>query len=271
MLARVKTHLTLKTLHENLEHLVAERTQALEKAKILAETASQAKTQFLTRMSHEFKTPLNSILGFAQLLEQQILDGETELLFTSRNYILDSGKHLLRLVDDVLDIANIENQQLKLSLGKVKVDDVIKTAITSVKEQADDAGISITYTPSHLRAIANNDRLVQVVTNLLSNAIKFNIEQGMVNVEAQVIDQNQIEISIKDTGVGIIPEEEEKLFLPFTRLSYAEEQEIPGIGLGLSQSRYLVSEMNGHINFNSQVGQGSVFSISLPRAKENQR
>jgi len=268
VLARVKTHLTLKCLHENLEHQVAERTQALEKAKTLAETASQAKTQFLTHMTHEFKTPLNSILGFAQLLEQQILDGETEELFTSRKYILDSGKHLLQLVEDVLDIANIENQQLKLSLENVDVDEVVETAISLVQDQADDLGISIIFTSSKLKVIANKDRLIQVITNLLSNAIKFNFDNGMVNIDVQVNDQYQVEISIKDTGVGIIPGEEESLFMPFTRLSYAEEQEIPGIGLGLSQSRYLVSEMNGHIDFHSQVQQGSVFSVRLPQAKQ---
>jgi two-component system, sensor histidine kinase and response regulator len=268
VLARVKTHLTLKCLHENLEHRVAERTAALEKAKTLAETANQAKTQFLTRMTHEFKTPLNSILGFAQLLEQQVLAGEMEELLTSRDYIIDSGKHLLRLVDDILDIANIENQQLKLSLENISVDEVIKTAINSVKDQADDSAISISFTDSKLKVVANKDRLIQVITNLLSNAIKFNFDKGLVNIEVQLIDQRQIEISIKDTGVGIVPEEEENLFMPFTRLSYAEEQGIPGIGLGLSQSRYLVSEMNGHIKFHSQVGQGSVFSVRLPQANE---
>jgi len=270
VLARVKTHLTLKCLHENLEHRVAERTEALEKAKNLAETASQAKTQFLTRMTHEFKTPLNSILGFAQLLEQQILDGETEELFISRKYILDSGRHLLGMVEDVLDIADIENQQLKLSLENIHVDEVVKAAISSVKELADDSGISITFTSSTLKVIANKGRLIQVIKNLLSNAIKFNVEQGFVDIDVQIVNPYQVEISIKDTGVGILPEEQKSLFMPFTRLSYAETQEIPGIGLGLSQSKYLISEMNGHINFHSQIGQGSVFSIRLPKANSDQ-
>ena len=270
VLARVKTHLTLKCLHENLEHRVAERTEALEKAKNLAETASQAKTQFLTRMTHEFKTPLNSILGFAQLLEQQILDGETEELFISRKYILDSGRHLLGMVEDVLDIADIENQQLKLSLENIHVDEVVKAAISSVKELADDSGISITFTSSTLKVIANKGRLIQVIKNLLSNAIKFNVEQGFVDIDVQIVNPYQVEISIKDTGVGILPEEQKSLFMPFTRLSYAETQEIPGIGLGLSQSKYLISEMNGHINFHSQIGQGSVFSIRLPQTNSDQ-
>jgi len=270
VLARVKTHLTLKCLHENLEHRVAERTEALEKAKNLAETASQAKTQFLTRMTHEFKTPLNSILGFAQLLEQQILDGETEELFISRKYILDSGRHLLGMVEDVLDIADIENQQLKLSLENIHVDEVVKAAISSVKELADDSGISITFTSSTLKVIANKGRLIQVIKNLLSNAIKFNVEQGFVDIDVQIVNPYQVEISIKDTGVGILPEEQKSLFMPFTRLSYAETQEIPGIGLGLSQSKYLISEMNGHINFHSQIGQGSVFSVCLPKANSDQ-
>jgi signal transduction histidine kinase len=267
VLARVKTHLTLKCLHENLERRVAERTEELEKAKVLAETANQAKTQFLSRMTHEFKTPLNSILGFSQLQEQQIMDRDSDNLVISREYIFNAGTHLLSLVENVLDLAHIENQQLKLILEKVNLDETIEAAINAVKEQAKELSIKISYNPSPIKVIANKTRLIQVFTNLVSNAIKFNYKQGLVNVEVKIIDQDQVEVSIMDTGVGIAAEDKEHIFMPFSRLSYAEKHEIPGIGIGLSQSKYLVEEMNGNINFHSQIGQGSVFSVRLTLAK----
>ena len=267
VIARVQNHLTLKFLHENLERRVVERTEQLEKAKVLAETANQAKTQFLSRMTHEFKTPLNSILGFSQLQEQQIHDRDTDSLVTSREYIFNAGTHLLSLVENVLDLAHIENQQLKLVLEKVNLDETIEAAIDAVKEQADELAIEISYNPSPINVVANKTRLIQVFTNLLSNAIKFNYKQGLVNVEVKMVEQDQVEVSIMDTGVGIAPEDTEHLFMPFTRLAYAEKQEIPGIGIGLSQSKYLIEEMNGNIDFHSQIGQGSVFSVRLTLAK----
>jgi len=270
VIARVQNHLTLQFLHENLERRVVERTEQLEKAKVLAETANQAKTQFLSRMTHEFKTPLNSILGFSQLQEQQIIDSDTDNLVISREYIFNAGTHLLSLVENVLDLAHIENQQLKLILEKVDLDETIKAAINAVKEQAEALSIEISYNPLPINVIANKARLTQVFTNLLSNAIKFNYKQGLVNVEVKITEQEQVEVNIMDTGVGIAPEDTEHLFMPFTRLSYAEKQEIPGIGIGLSQSKYLVEEMNGNIDFHSQIGQGSVFSVRLTPATNGQ-
>lgn len=266
VLARVKTHLTLKCLHENLERRVAERTKELEKAKILAETANQAKTQFLSRMSHEFKTPLNSVMGFAQLLELQILDNETEKALASREFIIEAGKHLIELVDDVLDIAHMENQQLKLALENVSINEVLESSINLNREQADEAGISIDYNLPELSVTGNKHRLEQVFNHLLTNAIKFNFKHGMVSIDAKVVDDDQVEVSFMDTGVGIADEDEETLFMPFTRLAYAERHEIPGAGVGLSQSKYLVEEMNGSIDFHSQIGQGSVFSVRFPQA-----
>jgi len=270
VIARVQNHLTLQFLHENLERRVVERTEQLEKAKVLAETANQAKTQFLSRMTHEFKTPLNSILGFSQLQEQQIIDSDTDNLVISREYIFNAGTHLLSLVENVLDLAHIENQQLKLILEKIDLDETIKAAINAVKEQAEALSIEISYNPLPINVIANKARLTQVFTNLLSNAIKFNYKQGLVNVEVKITEQEQVEVNIMDTGVGIAPEDTEHLFMPFTRLSYAEKQEIPGIGIGLSQSKYLVEEMNGNIDFHSQIGQGSVFSVRLTPATNGQ-
>jgi signal transduction histidine kinase len=270
VIARVQNHLTLQFLHENLERRVVERTEQLEKAKVLAETANQAKTQFLSRMTHEFKTPLHSILGFSQLQEQQIIDSDTDNLVISREYIFNAGTHLLSLVENVLDLAHIENQQLKLILEKVDLDETIKAAISAVKEQAETLSIEISYNPSPINVIANKARLIQVFTNLLSNAIKFNYKQGLVSIEVKITEQEQVEVNIMDTGVGIAPEDAEHLFMPFTRLSYAEKQEIPGIGIGLSQSKYLVEEMNGNIDFHSQIGQGSVFSVRLTPATNGQ-
>ncbi|OUR64618.1 hypothetical protein A9Q79_04765 [Methylophaga sp. 42_25_T18] len=264
VIVRVRNHLTLKCLHEDLERRVAERTGELARAKHLAEMANQAKTQFLSRMSHEFKTPLNAIMGFSQLQEQQIIDGETDKLLAGREFIIDAGKHLLSLIDDVLDIAHMENKLLKLLLEHVDLNNVIMVAITTLKKQADDASISINYNGTDLNVKANNERLKQVFINLLSNAIKFNSERGLINIEVNTIEGYQVEVSIMDTGVGISPEDKDKIFMPFTRLDYAEKNEIPGVGIGLAKSKYLVEEMKGSIHFESQPEQGCIFFIRLP-------
>jgi len=270
VIARVQNHLTLKFLHENLERRVVERTHELEKAKVLAETANQAKTQFLSRMTHEFKTPLNSILGFSQLQEQQIAESDTNNLVISREYIFNAGTHLLSLVENVLDLAHMENQQLKLPLEKVSINETLESSININREMADEAGISIDYNLLEVSIQGNKHRLEQVFNNLLTNAIKFNFKHGMVSINVKIVDDDQVEVSFMDSGVGIADEDEERIFMPFTRLAYAEKHEIPGAGIGLSQSKYLVEEMNGSIDFHSQLGQGSVFSVRFPRAKNSQ-
>lgn len=269
VIVRVRNHLTLKCLHEDLEHRVAERTAELARAKYLAELANQAKTQFLSRMSHEFKTPLNAIMGFSQLQESQILDGETDKLLAGRELIEDAGKHLLSLVDNVLDVANMENRQLKLVLEPVDLNHTIEDAIDMVRELAETAGVSINYNAINLTVNANSERLKQVFTNLLTNAIKFNSAQGLVNIEAKKVEAHQVEISIMDTGIGISSEDKERIFMPFTRLDYAEKNEIPGVGIGLAQSKYLVEEMKGSIHFESQPEQGCIFYVRLPLAKDD--
>jgi signal transduction histidine kinase len=266
VLARVKNHLMLKTLQEDLEQQVEKRTAALSKAKGLAEAASQEKSRFLSRMSHELRTPLNAILGFAQLQKKHI-NSESKVLTTSQQYILEAGYHLLSLVDDMLDISSIENNKLKLTLQDIAIDQIIEAAIHLVKEQANQAGISIDYQRSSLSIVADKTRFQQIIMNLLVNAIKYNREQGSINVEVNIIEGGQVQVNIKDTGVGISNEDRDKLFNPFTRLDYAEEHEIQGVGTGLSLSKYLVEAMDGSIGFDSQLGVGSVFYVRLPLGK----
>jgi len=267
VIARVRNHLTLKCLHEELEHQVAVRTGELAKAKHLAEMANQAKTKFLSRMSHEFKTPLNAILGFTQLQEQQILAGEIEKVLAGRDCIMDAGNHLLSLVNDILDVADMENQQLKFSVEKVDLNNVILVAVRAIQPQANKLGITINYNQTDLMIDADEHHLRQVFSNLLTNAIKFNLPQGSVNIEVKQIEGQQVQIGIMDTGVGIEREYKEKIFMPFLRLEYAKKNEIAGAGIGLYQAQYLVNEMKGSLTFESFPKQGSLFLVRLPLNK----
>ncbi|OUR73188.1 hypothetical protein A9Q78_04400 [Methylophaga sp. 41_12_T18] len=267
VIARVRNHLTLKCLHEELEHQVAERTGELARAKHLAEMANQAKTKFLSRMSHEFKTPLNAVLGFTQLQEQQIIAGEVEKVLAGRDCIMDAGNHLLSLVNDILDVADMENRQLKFSVEKVDLNNVILAAVRGIQQQANKLGIAINYNQTDLTIDADEHHLRQVFSNLLTNAIKFNSPQGLVNIDVKQIEGQQVQISIMDTGVGIDREYKEKIFMPFLRLEYAEKNEIAGAGIGLYQAQYLVNEMKGTLTFESLPKQGSLFFVRLPLNK----
>lgn len=238
--------------------------QILKRAKEEAERANQAKSDFLSRMSHELRTPLNAILGFAQLMQMDDLDTDQA---ESVDQILKAGRHLLGLVDEVLDIARIEAGRMSLSPEPVPVEEVVQEAWGLVRQRAADRDIEFVAKPDacNVHVLADRQRLKQVLLNLMSNAVKYNKEGGSVRVDCST-DEGMVRVSVSDTGEGIAESKMEHLFEPFERLG-AEESGVEGTGIGLALSRGLVEAMDGIMGAESVQGEGSTFWLELPVAE----
>jgi signal transduction histidine kinase/CheY-like chemotaxis protein len=252
---------------------VANRTQdleltlaALDRARNTSDEANKAKSQFLSRMSHELRTPLNAVLGFAQVLELGALDdGQKQ----ATNQILKGGRHLLELINEVLDLSRIEAGDLNLSPEPVLVADMVEEAVDLVRPLASNAGVDLTSTGSgtcNRYVLADRQRTKQVILNLLSNAIKYNRPGGTIVVFCQQRDGHTARVSVADTGFGIPAEKLGLVFDPFERLD-ADGRGIEGSGIGLALSQQLAQAMGGSLGVESTVGQGSTFWLDLPSAE----
>jgi PAS domain S-box-containing protein len=246
------------------EALEAARAEA-ERAREAAETANQAKSEFLSRMSHELRTPMNSILGFAQLLDRRSPTPEQK---KGVDQILRAGRHLLNLINEVLDIARIESDRQQLSLEPVRVDTALVEAINLIRPLAAQNSVTV---PDPLPAPgrwvhADRQRLAQVLLNLLSNGVKYNRTGGSVRVVWEEA-EGRVRIGVRDTGRGIAPERMAELFVPFARLG-AEETGVEGTGLGLALSHRLAEAMGGSLTCESEPGRGSTFWLELPVAED---
>ena len=236
---------------------------ALTDAKFAAEKANMAKSDFLSSMSHELRSPLNAILGFAQLMESDS-PPPTPSQTASIEQILQGGWYLLKLINEVLDLSAIESGKLSLSLEPVSLIEVILECQTMIEPQAQKRGIQLTFTRFDSQWFVNADRtrVKQVLINLLSNSIKYNHERGSVVVDYTASTPGRIRISVTDTGAGLPPEKLAQLFQPFNRLGQETSAE-EGSGIGLVVSKRLVELMEGVIGVESTVGVGSVFWIEL--------
>jgi len=214
-------------------------------------------------MSHELRTPLNGIIGFAQLLELEVQGAEQR---ESVEMILKSGRHLLDLINEVLDIARIEAGKLALSLEPVLVSEVVAAALDMLRLEAATKRIEVVVTVLEGYVMADRQRLQQVVLNLLSNAMKYNRAGGVVRVSCEADPSGRVRLSVSDTGRGIAPEMMGRLFKPFDRLG-AEQTGIEGTGLGLVLSHHLVEAMGGSLSAASEIGQGTTFTVELRRAE----
>lgn len=230
-----------------------------------AEQASRAKSDFLSRMSHELRTPLNAILGFSQLLQMDDLGVQQA---EAVDHILRAGRHLLELINEVLDIARIETGHLELSSRPVLVSDVVAEAVASVGPVADKAEVGVQSavgTEDALAVLADRQRLVQVLVNLVSNAVKYNRPGGRVDISCELTRAGRVRVAVADTGQGIRAEDLQGVFEPFNRLAAAQSG-VEGTGVGLALAKHLVERMQGSVEVESVPDVGSTFFVELPMA-----
>ncbi|MFL5953572.1 MAG: ATP-binding protein [Gaiellaceae bacterium] len=236
--------------------------EAVRQAKDEAERANEAKSRFLAHMSHEIRTPLAAIMGFAELLHRAE-DRERERSWSG--YVLDGGRHLLALVNELLEISRIEAGKLMLAPAAVDAERAVDDALDLVAPLAANRGVRLEHvqgTRLEQAALVDPLRFKQVLLNLLANAIKYNREDGLVSVSVEA-DRETVRIGVRDTGEGIAPDRLERLFTPFERLG-AEETPVPGSGLGLVVTKGLVEAMGGKLTVASEVGVGTTFTAELP-------
>ena len=228
--------------------------------------ATQVKNSFLSSTSHELRTPLNSILGFAQLLQMSDLSDEDR---DGVERIIGAGHRLLALINELIDIARIESGDLSLSLEPVLVRSVIEEISQLMAPIAAERSIRIIQHCARpaLTARADRQRLSQVLVNLVSNAVKYNHRDGSITISGQEENPGQASVMVSDTGPGISPENIERIFIPFERLG-AEQTAVEGTGIGLPLARALTAAMGGQLTASSALGQGSAFTVSLPRAPD---
>ncbi|MFN0317072.1 MAG: sensor histidine kinase [Burkholderiales bacterium] len=234
---------------------------ALEVARLAADKANRAKSEFLSSMSHELRTPLNAMLGFAQIIET---GSPTPAQKRSVDQILKAGWYLLALVDEILDLAAVESGKLALSMETVSLDEVLRECEAMVGPQAKQRGISMSFPDVDVSCplSADRNRVKQVLSNLLSNAIKYNRPGGTVVVDCVASQPGRIRIRVRDTGDGLSPDRLAQLFQPFNRLGRETGAE-QGTGIGLVAAKRVVELMNGAIGVESTVGKGSVFWFEL--------
>jgi signal transduction histidine kinase len=261
-----------------LEVANAELAVAMEQAN----SASQAKSAFLSSMSHELRTPLNAILGFAQILGSDKLPSTPAQKKEFAQHILTSGRHLLTLINEVLDLAKVEAGAAGLTLEAVPLDGMLRECQVIMAPLAAQRRIRMGFAPNcTFQVVADRTRLKQVLINLLSNALKYNRDGGLVLVECgagqhseaaaqsgRTADENaapRVRISVKDTGIGLRPDQIDALFQPFQRLGQEGGKE-EGAGIGLVLTRRLIELMHGEIGVSSTPGVGSTFWIELPAA-----
>jgi PAS domain S-box-containing protein len=251
------------TERTRFDEVLRERSEELQHAKTAAENANRSKSEFLSSMSHELRSPLNAILGFAQLMESDS-PAPTPSQKECIDQILQAGWHLLNLINEILDLAKVESGHLSLSLESVSVAEVMTECQSLIEGQAQERGIRVTF-PQFEEAVfvhADRTRLKQVLTNLLSNAIKYNTDGGTVQVDCSAGNLGSVHFAITDTGAGLTADELSQLFQPFNRLGQETGVE-EGTGIGLVVAKQLVELMGGVVGVDSTVGVGSVFWFDL--------
>jgi two-component system, sensor histidine kinase and response regulator len=248
----------LDELRENQERLIAARDAA--------EAANKAKSEFLANMGHELRTPLNAIIGFASIMQQGVRGPLDSVYVDDAKIIVDSGMHLLAVINDILDIAKAESHSLELVEDMVDIAEIIQVSAATVAEWARQGQVACSYDlePGLPPAWADGKKLQQVMANLLSNAIKFTSAGGRMMLSARREVNGGLAISIADTGIGIAPEQVAVALAPFGQVDGSLTRKYEGVGLGLPLAKRLVELHDGVLEIDSTLGEGTTITIRLP-------
>ena len=229
------------------------------------EAANRHKSEFLANMSHELRTPLNAIIGFSEVLHERLFGELNEKQAEYTDDILSSGRHLLSLINEILDLSKVEAGRMELEVATFDLPLAIDNARTFVRERATKHGINLDVNVDERLGdfVGDERKIKQILLNLLSNAVKFTPEGGRIGIKARQGDGN-VEISVTDTGIGIVPEDQANIFEEFRQVGgdYAHKRE--GTGLGLTLAKKFVELHGGKIWVESEAGKGSTFSFALP-------
>lgn len=251
---------------DRLQMIVDKKTEDISEAKMKAEKANSAKTEFLAKMSHELRTPMNAILGYAQLLDIDVENPLCKQHAKKVQKILKAGNHLLELMNDVLDISSIESENVEISFINVEVSTMVEHVVTLLSPTAYKYNVKIVNqvsASSKFYVFVDQKRFKQVLLNLVSNAIKYNCDDGFVYVDCYISENNKIVLTIKDTGIGIPQEKLDVIFEAFRRLQTVNS-EVEGTGIGLAIVKKYTELMDGIISVESKLGSGSCFSLEFP-------
>ncbi|MEO5336282.1 MAG: response regulator [Magnetospirillum sp. WYHS-4] len=277
-----------KRQEDDLERAVEERTRELKgeiaerrraeeelrKAKEIAEAASRAKTEFLANMSHELRTPLNAIIGFSDMIRNQVFGkfadctvGQKYLEYIDN--IHDSGVHLLKIINDILDVSRIEVGKVKLNEEYLDLREVVKATERLIRSQADKNKVRLrTELPDSLPALLGDERILkQTILNLMSNAVKFTPEGGTVTATIRLRQGGVLEVAVMDTGIGIAPEDHGKVMLPFGQVDSSLSRRHEGTGLGLPLAKTFMELHGGSLTLESALGQGTTVTLSFPQER----
>jgi signal transduction histidine kinase/CheY-like chemotaxis protein len=264
---RKRAEEALRRLNAELEQRVAERTSELSAANAGLVRANQLKDEFLAMMSHELRTPLNAILGLTESLQEGTYGLLSERQIKPLRTIEASGRHLLRLITDILDLSKIGAGKIKLQVGTAPVKEVCQVSLQFIQQEAHKKQLRVSFTsdPQVTTVEADERRLEQILVNLLSNAVKFTPQGGSVGLEvkgdaARLV----VRLTVWDTGIGIAEKDLPRLFQPFVQLDATLARQYTGTGLGLALVRQLAELHGGSVSVESQVGRGSRFTVTLP-------
>jgi two-component system, sensor histidine kinase and response regulator len=270
VLARIKLHVELQLLKSSLQEQVKTRTLQLSAALEASETASQAKSLFLANMSHELRTPLNAIIGYSEILEEEVQDGNTssENLIPDLSKIQFAARHLLGIINNILDVSKIESGKMEIHLQDVDLNPIIAEAVSAIKPvvKKNFNNLKIRIPKQNLILYTDSFKVRQILINLLDNANKFT-ENGTITLTANYSDRNGedwISLSVSDTGIGIDPQQVELIFQAFSQVDFSHTRKYGGTGLGLTIVRQFCRLLGGEIHVASELGKGSVFTVELP-------
>ena len=256
----------LQSTYATLEQRIAEKTAHLQKAVSALERANKMKSEFLANMSHELRTPLNAIIGFAEVLRDKISGELNDEQLDHVHDIHSSGLHLLQMINDILDLSKIEAGRMELQYETFPIREAIEDVYTILKGLANKKHLELKTTIlTEVKSIdADRVKFKQILYNLLSNAIKFTPENGGITLEACITEDDMLQVSVSDTGIGVKPEDQEKIFKEFWQADSSFARKYEGTGLGLALTKRIVEMHSGKLWFESEYGKGSIFYFTLP-------